>query len=130
MEINSRMGGALIGESIRNSLGVDVHGAFIDLALGRRPALMDEPVDVKQGTAMVCIYAPRAGVFAGLEGMDLLDRHPGELEMYPVCFPGGTIVSTTDQRGAIAFLLARGDTAELAYHNAASAAGKIAVRMA
>lgn len=124
------MGGALIGESIRNSLGVDVHGAFIDLALGRRPALMDEPVDVKQGTAMVCIYAPRAGVFAGLEGMDLLDRHPGELEMYPVCFPGGTIVSTTDQRGAIAFLLARGDTAELAYHNAASAAGKIAVRMA
>lgn len=130
VEINSRMGGALIGESIRRSLGVDVHGALLDVALGRRPSLMDEPLDIKHGTAQVCIYAPRAGVFAGLDGTELLDHHPGDLELYPVRFPGETIASTVDQRGAIAFLLARGATAELAYHNAVSAAGKIGVRMA
>jgi biotin carboxylase len=55
VEINPRLGGALIGESIRLSLGVDVHDAFFDLASGQRPALMDLDLIARFGTAQAAV---------------------------------------------------------------------------
>ncbi|MGW7454693.1 ATP-grasp domain-containing protein [Streptomyces sp. NPDC054787] len=129
VEINPRLGGGLIGETIHRSLEVNVHDGFFDLALGRRPALMDASLEPRRGAAQVLIYAPTTGVFEGFTGEDLLAGHPGEPKLHPVRRPGDRIPATTDQRGAVAFLLATGATAELALHNVMSAAGKLGVRM-
>ncbi|WP_329460660.1 ATP-grasp domain-containing protein [Streptomyces sp. NBC_01497] len=129
VEINPRLGGALIGEAIRQSLDVDVHDAYLDLALGQRPALMDVLLEPRRGMAQVCVYAPRAGIFEGFTGTDLLPAHPGNPVLYPLREAGAWIPSTTDQRGALAFLLAGGDTSELAFHHAVSAANKLGARM-
>jgi biotin carboxylase len=130
IEINSRMGGALIGLSVNRALGVSLHGALLDLALGQRPALLDEPAQVMIGVAQVALYAPAPGRFAGITGADLLHGHPGRPEVYPLRAAGDHINSVIDQRGLVALVLAEGDTSELALNNATSAAGKLIVRMA
>ena len=46
VEINRRIGGALVGEALCRSLGTNVYDAMVDTALGRRPALLDTlPLD-------------------------------------------------------------------------------------
>ncbi|MFF3290944.1 ATP-grasp domain-containing protein [Streptomyces sp. NPDC003023] len=129
VEVNPRLGGGMIGECIRQSLDVDVHGAFIDLALGERPALMDIPLDVERGTAQILIYPSHTGVFDHFTGEDLLAHHPGDPRLYPLKRPGDPVPSTTDQRGAVAILFCTGATAELALHNAMSAVGKVGVHV-
>ncbi|RKR91814.1 biotin carboxylase [Micromonospora pisi] len=129
VEINTRMGGALIGESINRSLGINFHSAFIDLALGRRPLVMDLDPEIRQGTTQIAVYAPGVGTFDGISGAEQLRDHPGTPTLYPIQSPGDAIPATTDQRGVLAMLLADGETAELSLHNALSAAGKLTVRM-
>lgn len=129
VEINTRMGGALVGESINRSLGINFHSAFIDLALGRRPLVMDLEPEVRQGVTQIAIYAPRIGVFERIGGAEQLLDHPGAPTLYPIHRPGDVIPATTDQRGVLAMLLADGETAELSLHNALSAAGKLVVQM-
>jgi biotin carboxylase len=129
VEINTRLGGALIGESINRSLGINVHSAFIDLALGRRPAVMDGSGEVLRGSAQIAIYAPTAGVFDGIDGATTLLDHPGAPELFTLRERGDVIISTSDQRGLVAVVFTDGDTSELAMHNAVSAAGKLTVRM-
>jgi hypothetical protein len=108
---------------------VNFHGAVIDLALGRRPALMDRTPAASVGVAQVCIYAPRIGTFDGIDGAESLGRHPGSPMLYPFLSPDDVVPSTIDQRGALAMLVADGPTAELALHNALAAAGKLIPRM-
>ncbi|WP_197357331.1 ATP-grasp domain-containing protein, partial [Streptomyces clavuligerus] len=43
VEINRRIGGALIGEALCRALRVNVYEALVDITLGRRPALLDAP---------------------------------------------------------------------------------------
>ncbi|WP_030755285.1 ATP-grasp domain-containing protein [Streptomyces sp. NRRL F-5135] len=43
VEINRRIGGALVGEALCRALGTNVYDAMVDTALGRRPALLDAP---------------------------------------------------------------------------------------
>ncbi|MDT0382164.1 ATP-grasp domain-containing protein [Streptomyces sp. DSM 42041] len=127
VEINPRLGGALVGESIHQTFGVNVHEAFIDLALGKRPALMDAQLMPQRGTAQVLVYAQEVGVFEGFAGEELLAHHPGEPTLYPLRRPGDFVPSTTDQTGAVAVLFATGASAELALHNVVSALGKLGV---
>jgi biotin carboxylase len=129
VEINARIGGATIGEFINRALGVNAYAAFIDLALGRRPSLMDEGRQVLQGVGGVALYAPSTGVFDRIDGVQTLAGHPGSPELFEVAKPGATIASTDDQRGLLALVMATGETAELSMHNAMSAAGKLAARM-
>ncbi|MFE9189496.1 ATP-grasp domain-containing protein [Micromonospora sp. NPDC007208] len=129
VEINTRMGGVLVGEAINRSLDINFHGTFIDLALGRRPLVMDLDPEIRQGATQIAVYAPSVGVFDGIGGTEQLLDHPGKPTLYPIRSPGDAIPTTTDQRGVLAMLLADGETAELSLHNALSAVGKLTVRM-
>jgi biotin carboxylase len=129
VEINARMGGALIGEAVNQALGINMHSAFADLALGRRPTLMDESFEVRQGVTQVAVYAPATGVFDRIDGAEALAGHPGSPVLYPFRNPGDVIESTIDQRGGLGLVLATGATSELSMHNAMSAAGKLTPRM-
>lgn len=125
VEINPRIGGALVGESINRTYGINVHEAFVDMALGERPAIIDHELRPLGGTAQVLIYPETGGTFSGYRGLEKLTGHKGEPEIYPVLFPGDRVEHVLDQRGNVGILLASGTCSEEAEHNASSAAGKI-----
>ncbi|MGW7413546.1 ATP-grasp domain-containing protein [Streptomyces sp. NPDC054863] len=129
VEINPRLGGALIGEEISQTLGVNLYESFLDLALRRRPALMDTLPTPGHGAAHVRLYAPWPGTYLGCEGQENLTGHPGTPVLYPALPAGADIRTVTHQDGCVAVLMAIGATSELALQNALSAAGEIQVRM-
>ncbi|ARQ71811.1 ATP-grasp domain-containing protein [Streptomyces marincola] len=125
VEINRRIGGALVGEALCRAHGVNVYEAMIDTALGRRPALLDGPEPTGPATAFVLLYPDRAGTLTGWSGLGGLGAFPGDPRWYPTMAPGDRVEHLTDQRGCTGILLAGGATAELALHRALSAAGSV-----
>ncbi|MCX4972368.1 ATP-grasp domain-containing protein [Streptomyces sp. NBC_00620] len=128
VEINRRIGGALVGEALCRALRTNVYDAMVDTALGRRPALLDTPAaDHTPGpaTAFVLVYPDRPGTLTGWTGLDGLSAFPGSPEWYPTAVPGRRVEHLADQRGCTGIVLAEAATAELALHRALSAAGSI-----
>lgn len=135
VEINRRIGGALVGEALCRSLGTNVYDAMVDTALGRRPALLealaaDSPPGPGPATGFVLVYPDRPGTLTGWTGLDGLSAFPGSPEWYPTAVPGQRVTHLNDQRSCTGILLAEGATAELALHRALSAAGSIRPVMA
>ncbi|RKN04752.1 ATP-grasp domain-containing protein [Streptomyces radicis] len=129
VEINRRIGGAMVGEALCRRLGTNVYDALIDTALGRRPALLDGDAAPGSGpgpaTAFALVYPERPGRLTGWSGLDALATFPGSPEWYPTAAPGDLVEHLTDQRGCTGIVLAEGATAELALHRALSAAGSV-----
>ncbi|MFD4526252.1 ATP-grasp domain-containing protein [Streptomyces sp. NPDC058470] len=128
VEINRRIGGALVGEALCRALGTNVYDAMVDTALGRRPALLDTvAVDDTPGpaTAFVLVYPDRPGTLIGWTGLDGLSAFPGSPEWYPTAVPGRRVEHLSDQRSCTGIVLAEAATAELALHRALSAAGSV-----
>jgi biotin carboxylase len=128
IEVNPRIGGALVGESMCRSLGVNVYSGLVDLALGRRPRLLDEPL-ARRGpaTAFVLAYPDQAGELVAVHGLDEITHYPGRPTWYPTKAIGTHIAHVTDARGYAGILLAEGPTAEIATHRAVAAAGALHV---
>ncbi|GAB2629213.1 ATP-grasp domain-containing protein [Streptomyces capparidis] len=125
VEINRRIGGALVGEALCRALGTNVYEAVIDTALGRRPALLDAPAPTGPATGFVLVYPDRPGTLTGWSGLDTLVTFPGTPEWYPTAAPGDRVAHLADQRGCTGIVLAEAATAELALHRALSAAGSV-----
>ncbi|MGO4751342.1 argininosuccinate lyase, partial [Streptomyces sp. 2MCAF27] len=125
VEINRRIGGALVGEALCRALETNVYDAMVDTALGRRPALLDTPAPTGPATGFVLIHPDRPGTLTGWTGLDTLAAFPGNPEWYPTAAPGDRLDHLTDQRGCTGIVLAEAATAELALHRALSAAGSI-----
>ncbi|MGW0651430.1 ATP-grasp domain-containing protein [Streptomyces umbrinus] len=127
VEINRRIGGALVGEALCRALDTNVYEAMVDTALGRRPALLDSPADASSGpaTGFVLVYPDRRGTLTGWTGLDTLSAFPGSPEWYPTAVPGRRVEHLADQRGCTGIVLAEAATAELALHRALSAAGSV-----
>jgi hypothetical protein len=92
--------------------------ALLSVALGKSPALLDDPLEQGTGVAFVLVYADRAGTLAGWSG-------PDRLEWFPTANPGDRFEHLGDQRGCTGIVLTEGPTAELALHRALTAAGGI-----
>lgn len=123
VEINRRIGGALVAEAMCRTLDVNVYEALVDVTLGRRPRLLDAPLPpTGPAVAFVLVYADEPGVLDGWTGLDGLNAFPGEVSWYPVRAPGDAVPHVGDQRGCTGMVLAEGATAELAQHRAWSAA--------
>ncbi|MEV6452375.1 ATP-grasp domain-containing protein [Streptomyces anulatus] len=126
VEINRRIGGALVGEVLCRTLRTNVYTAMLDEALGRRPALLDTPLDAGgPAYGFVLVYAERPGVLKGWQGLDELGSFPGAVEWFPVREPGESVIHVGDQRGCTGMVLAEARTAELAQHRAWSAAVRV-----
>ncbi|AZK95665.1 MULTISPECIES: ATP-grasp domain-containing protein [Streptomyces] len=133
VEINRRIGGALIGEALCRALGADVYDALVETTLGRRPSLMDGPLVAPfegPAVAFVLVYPDRPGTLTGWQGLDGLAAFPGTVEWYPVRAPGDTVTDLGDQRGCTGMVLAEAATAELAQHRAWCAAATVRPLMA
>ncbi|MFI6694650.1 ATP-grasp domain-containing protein [Streptomyces sp. NPDC050433] len=123
VEINRRIGGALVAEAMCRTLDVNVYEALVDVTLGRRPRLLDAPLrPTGPAVAFVLVYADEPGVLAGWAGLDGLNAFPGAVSWYPVRAPGDAVEHVGDQRGCTGMVLAEATTAELAQHRAWSAA--------
>ncbi|MFD4474536.1 ATP-grasp domain-containing protein [Streptomyces sp. NPDC058471] len=125
VEINRRIGGALVGEALCRALRTNVYDAMIAVALGLRPALLDAPAATGPATGFVLVYPDRPGTLTGWTGVDGLAAFPGSPEWYPTAAPGDRLEHVSDQRGCTGIVLTEGATAELALHRALSAAGSI-----
>ena len=131
IEINGRIGGALIGEAMCRSLGTDVYEAMVSVALGERPRLLDDDLvpGAGPGMAMAFLHPARPGLLRGWEGLDRLPAFPGNPEWYPAKSPGDRMEHLADQRGCTGFVLAEGPSTEVALYNALTAAGTVTHRM-
>jgi glutathione synthase/RimK-type ligase-like ATP-grasp enzyme len=127
VEINRRIGGALVGEALCRRLATNVYDALVEAALGRRPTLLDAAFESAPGpaTAFVLVYPSHTGTLTGWTGLDTLPAYPGTPEWYPTSEPGDPVEHLHDQRGCTGILLAEATTAELALHRALAAAGSI-----
>ncbi|MFB7496164.1 ATP-grasp domain-containing protein [Streptomyces sp. NPDC056161] len=126
VEINRRIGGALVGEVLCRSLGTNVYTAMMEEALGRRPGLMDAPLDhTGPAHAFVLVYADRPGVLNCWHGLAELAAFPGDVRWYPTRAAGDALPYVGDQRGCTGIVLAEAATAELAQHRAWSAATRV-----
>ncbi|MGW6732467.1 ATP-grasp domain-containing protein [Streptomyces sp. NPDC055013] len=127
VEVNPRIGGALVGEGLCRSLGVNVYEAMVEAALGRRPRLMDAYLPGGPAVAFVLGYPSAPGVFSEVTGLDRLADLPGSPSWYPVKRIGDPIEHLTDSRGYAGIVYAEGETAELATHRAVAAANAVRV---
>ncbi|MFF8657451.1 ATP-grasp domain-containing protein [Streptomyces huasconensis] len=127
VEINPRIGGALVGEGMCRALGVNVYEAMIETALGRRPRLMDAELPGGPAVAFVLGYPAAPGVFTGVAGLDRLTDMPGSPAWYPVRSVGDAIEHLADSRGYAGIVYAEAETAELATHHAVAAANAVQV---
>ncbi|MEU8185778.1 ATP-grasp domain-containing protein [Micromonospora carbonacea] len=128
IEVNPRIGGALVGEAMCRALGVNVYAGLVDLALGRRPRLLDAALPGGPAVAFVLAYPQRAGELVAVQGIDDLHRYPGRPRWYPTKAIGTRIAHVADGRGYAGIVLAEGPTAEIATHRAVAAAGAVHVR--
>ncbi|MFE2750572.1 ATP-grasp domain-containing protein [Actinosynnema sp. NPDC059335] len=125
VEINARIGGALVGEALCRALGTNAYDAMVQVALGQRPDLLDGATGDGTATGFVAIYPREAGVLEGWSGLERLTGLPGTPEWYPTASPGDVVEHLTDQRSCTGIVLAEGPTAELALHHAQAAAGGV-----
>ncbi|MFE6779476.1 ATP-grasp domain-containing protein [Streptomyces sp. NPDC057702] len=128
VEINPRIGGALVGEGLCRALGLNVYEAMIEAALGRRPSLLDAEPPGGPAVAFVLGYPAAPGVFTEVSGVERLAELPGSPTWYPVRRPGDRLEHLTDSRGYAGIVYAEAETAELATHRAVAAANTLRVR--
>ena len=128
VEVNPRIGGALVGEGLCRSLGVNVYEAMVEAAVGRRPGLMDVDLPGGPAVAFVLGYPAVPGVFTGVTGLDRLTGMPGNPAWYPTKQAGELIEHLGDSRGYAGIVYAEAETAELATHRAVAAANALRVR--
>lgn len=127
VEINPRIGGALVGKGLCRALGVNVYEAMIEAALGRRPRLMDADLPGGPAVAFVLGYPAGPGVFTGVAGLERLADMPGSPAWYPVRSVGDPVEHLADSRGYAGIVYAEAETAELATHHAVAAANALSV---
>lgn len=128
VEINPRIGGALVAEGMCRALGYDVYRAMVETALDRRPELIDAELPGGPAVAFVLAYPDRPGTLTGVDGLERLAELPGSPAWYPTKRPGARLEHLTDGRGYAGIVYAEAETAELATHRAVAAANGITVR--
>jgi hypothetical protein len=127
IEINPRINGLVGGDIISAATGADIYETFVEMALGRRPAVLDADLTHRNGGAFVFLYPDRPGTFTGIRGAATFRAHYGEPILYQLRPLGTRLETIRDQSGIVGVVQAGGPTAEIALLNALSAAGKLTV---
>ncbi|MFD1150876.1 ATP-grasp domain-containing protein [Saccharothrix hoggarensis] len=75
IEVNPRPAGNQITELVRRVTGIDLPSVFTQLAAGQRPDLRARETGVRSA-AISFLLPPRAGVVAGIDGVEELSANP------------------------------------------------------
>ncbi|ASS76547.1 hypothetical protein CIG75_17320 [Tumebacillus algifaecis] len=106
LEINPRIGGMWVHESIRSMVGIDWQATLVSLCEGTfTPESHYESSE--EIHAMFCIYPPHSGLLENVEGMDQLQELPGML-FARQSVPNGSVIYGDDEEcfAVICFLKA------------------------
>lgn len=126
IEINPRLGGAQIGESLCKAFNTNIYSAYIEMGIGQKPALMTQNLIKHTSVGQVLIYAKDTGKF--LEIDDTLVNHK-ECVIYPCAKKGKEILKLNDQSSCVAILTAEGETSEIALLTAIAESNRVIVKM-
>jgi biotin carboxylase len=129
IEVNPRLGGALVGPAIAACTNVDPYGVMVFDALGR-PAELPVTALRMGGYSHVSLYAEASGVLAEISGVDRLGSFPGEISWCPSKSAGATLPSGLDYRSRIGNLAAYGPSAPIAQDRVLAAARALTFRVA
>lgn len=129
VEINSRLGGWLIGPGIELVTGISPYDLLLSQALMPQltgAALEHAAVPPRTaGFAQVAKYAGRTGPLGPVLGREELGAFPGEVAWHPMLRPGDVVRSTADQRAAYGIVTATGSSAGEALRRAQAAARQV-----
>lgn len=130
VEINTRLGGSLLGELVCRSYRTNVYAAFLEIALGQRPKLLDVPLNAEDRYAVKLVYPPDAGRLIAVEGRDRIKHFPGRPEYLEIIPEGADVKFPYDDRGCIGTLYAAGQTSAQAIMNIMAAGNALSITMA
>ncbi|MEU8087047.1 hypothetical protein AB0B57_25955 [Micromonospora sp. NPDC049101] len=114
VEVNSRLGGGLIGESIEMVNGISPYHLMISQALV--PDLGQQHVELARTAPQAAAFAqvdkhlPRPGRLAEILGVEDLAFFPGNVRWHEVFGPGTVVENTTDQSANYGTVTATGAT--------------------
>ncbi len=110
IEINPRMGGGFISESLKQMVGIDYNQTYVELMTGTYQA--KETYEVLQDHhGMFLLFAPHAGLLQAIEGIDELKELPGIIHvMQPV--PPGTQIQGDDEEVMLLVVWMKCDSAD------------------
>ena len=124
VELGARMGGDCITTHlVPLSTGIDMVGATIDVATGKKPDISPK---FRKGSAIRYFNTP-AGRFSGVEGLEEAKRIPGIQEITIVKTIGAEITDIGSSVDRIGFVIAQADTAEEAVSVCEEAIRKVRV---
>ncbi|EHR51360.1 biotin carboxylase [Saccharomonospora marina XMU15] len=107
MEVNPRLAGGMIPELTHQALGIDLVGAQVQAALGRRPTLIAGP---RRGAAIRFLTAEAPGVLADgmttTAALSAARRVPGVVAAVLYRAPGERVVPAKDFRGRLGHVIA------------------------
>lgn len=129
VEINTRLGGSLLGELICRSYKTNVYMAFVEMALGIRPRLLDAPLKASERYAVRLLYPPQAGRLIQVAGKDKVGNFPGNPEFFEIIEEGDYVKFPHDDRGCIGTIHASGNTSVQATMNVMAATNSISITM-
>ncbi|MBD1574815.1 ATP-grasp domain-containing protein [Vibrio sp. S17_S38] len=122
VEVNPRLGGVQIGEALCQAFDYNFYKAFLEMAMNKRPEVLDMTLDASTYTGQVFIYAKEQGVFSHIDSR-YMDKDKSTI--YPCAYKGKEIKNLNDQSACVAILLTKSDSTESALLDVLSEANKI-----
>ncbi|ASS76550.1 hypothetical protein CIG75_17335 [Tumebacillus algifaecis] len=110
LEINPRLGGGYTHEVLRTMVGLDYVSAYIELMTGTLQA--KESYERKtEPHGFFTLFAPHAGFFESVEGLEELKAMPGILNtMHP--FAVGTVIPGDEEEAMLLLVWMKAETSE------------------
>ncbi|MFD2171974.1 ATP-grasp domain-containing protein [Tumebacillus lipolyticus] len=110
LEINPRLGGGFTHESLRTMVGLDFVPTYVELMSGTfEPKETYERLSEPHG--MFLLYAPHAGLYEAVEGLEELKQMPGILNtMHP--FPVGQLIHGDEEEVMLLLVWMKGESYE------------------
>jgi D-alanine-D-alanine ligase-like ATP-grasp enzyme len=112
LEINPRVGGMYIGDSLTTMVGLDPVRAQVDLAQGAfklKRAIKPAAEYETQIHGMFAIYPPHGGTLESLTGLEELQKLPGVIKA-ELKYPVGTKISGNDEECFLVTCFMRGES--------------------
>lgn len=109
LEVNARLGGILVGQSVENSTGINMFRCLIELAVGNRISFSTYK---HKPTAFGVVYAG-AGLVKSIEGIEKIKEMKDIKIIEQWINPGDTVLATEVGYGTV--VLAEADTSQEAY---------------
>lgn len=110
LEINPRVGGMMVTQSLKTMINFDPVKAMLDLSLGTF-RLEEAPPSISEPHAMFTLYPYDSGRLEKVEGLEELERLPGMISS-TLLFPEGSIIQGEDEEVFLIMCWVRGSSQE------------------